>query len=268
VNVLDEGVIVRSLSPSRLAAVAALALASAAAAAACTSAPGPGRAVPRPTGSTPTATAPATGRATTPVRPPRAAEPAAAPRHPRPPVGSTCLGAVVHRLDAGDTGPPWRPLCMAVGGVLRVENLGPDVFTMSPSHKMECWYEAGIRECRLIHTGRVRVTIERGDAAVRILTVTITSASRPAPACPSVAPYPIDAAEGGPPWSALCLKLGAVLRVTNLGPEGFTARPADAVRCSYEAAVRDCRFLRTGTVTFVITHGESTPRTLNVVVVG
>jgi hypothetical protein len=58
-----------------------------------------------------------------------------------------------------------------------------------------------------------------------------------------------------------------VLRVTNLGPEGFVVLPAGAVRCSYEAAVRDCHFLRTGTVRFVITHGDSMPRTLTVVVV-
>jgi hypothetical protein len=100
------------------------------------------------------------------------------------------------------------------------------------------------------------------------LTLTIASgSSQPARACPAAPAYPIDAAEGGPPWAALCLKRGAVLRVTNLGPEGFLVRPADAVSCSYEAAVRDCRLLRTGTVTFVITHGDSPPRPLTVVVV-
>jgi len=248
----------RSLSLLRLAAVGALALA---AAAGCTSPPGPGPAVPSPTATTPAVTAPATVAAVP------AAEPVALPRQTRPPTGQACLGTVIHRVDAADNGPPWLPLCMAVGGILRVENLGPEGFTRTPPDKMDCWYEAGVRECRLIHTGKVLVTIDRGDARVRTLSLTIVSSSKPGPACLATAPYPIDAAEGGPPWTALCLKVGAVLRVTNLGPEGFVVHPADAVRCSYEAAVRDCRFLRTGTATFTITHGDSMPRTLTVVVV-
>lgn len=253
----------RSLSLARLTAVAMLAMT----AAACTP-------VTNSTGRTPTTTAPATAVATTaaatPTRSPDTAPwPAriAVPPPIRPPTNA-CLGAVIHRVNAADNGPPWRPLCVAVGGILRVENLGPEGFAVSPSGKTSCWYEAGVRECRLIHTGKVRVTITRGDAPVRTLTLTIAStSSQPAPACPAVASYPIDAAEGGPPWAALCLKLGAVVRVTNLGPEGFVVRPSDAVRCTYEAAVRDCRLLRTGTVTFQLTHGDSPPRTLTVVVV-
>ncbi|MEV4619519.1 hypothetical protein AB0J74_12520 [Asanoa sp. NPDC049573] len=252
----------RYLSVARLTAVAMLAMT----AAACTPV------VNTPTGRPPTATAtPATTTAAaTPARSPDVApRPArvAVPAPVRPPARG-CLGAVIHRIDASDNGPPWRPLCMAVGGVLRVEHLGPEGFAVSPAGRTNCQYEAGVRECRLVNTGKVRVTITRGDAAVRTLSLTIVSGSvRPAPACPAVAPYPIDAAEGGPPWAALCLKLGAVLRVTNLGPEGFVVRPSAAVRCSYEAAVRDCRLLRTGTVTFEITHGDSPPRTLTVVVV-
>ncbi|MEV4536436.1 hypothetical protein AB0J82_21865 [Asanoa sp. NPDC049518] len=257
----------RSPHLPRLAALAVFALASVAAAAACTSAPGPSKAVPGPAGSTTASTAPATAGPTPAVRTPQAAAPVAVPRHTRSSSGSRCLGAVVHRLNAADTGPPWRPLCMGVGGILRVENLGPDGFTVSPSDKMDCWYEAGVRECRLVHPGKVRLTIDPGDAGIRTLSLTIASASKPAPACRATAPYGIDAAEGGPPWPALCLKVGAVLRVSNLGPEGFVVSPADAVRCSYEAAVRDCRFLRPGTVTFAITHGDSATRTLTVVVV-
>jgi hypothetical protein len=252
----------RYLSVARLTAVAMFAMT----AAACTPV------VNTPTGHPPTTTAtPATTTApATPARSPgitprpaRVALPA--PVRPQP---KACLGAVIHPIDAADNGPPWRPLCMAVGGVLRVERLGPEGFAVSPADKTNCWYEGGVRECRLVNTGKVRVTITRGDATVRTLSLTIVSGSgQPAPACPAVAPYPIDAAEGGPPWAALCLKVGAVLRVTNLGPEGFVVRPSGAVSCSYEAAVRDCRLLRTGTVTFEITHGDSPPRTLTVVVV-
>jgi hypothetical protein len=79
--------------------------------------------------------------------------------------------------------------------------------------------------------------------------------------------YTVVASEGGPPWPAMCVKVGAVLRVENLGPEGFSVSPADKVSCWYEAAVRECRFVKTGTVTFSITHGEAEARSLAVVVV-
>jgi hypothetical protein len=42
-------------------------------------------------------------------------------------------------------------------------------------------------------------------------------------------------------------------RVTNHGPEGFSASPAGIVSCRYEAGVRVCRFLKAGTVELTIT---------------
>ena len=262
---------IRSLR--RLTAVGALALASAAAAAACTSVAAPVDPLP----STP-------GAATPSVASPAPAEPLPTSTKPvpaaSPPAGGgsngggsnvgACLGPVVHRIDASDTGPPWKRLCMTVGGVLRVSNLGPEGFSADPRNNVECTYEAAVRDCRLLRTGTVRFTITNAHQT-RTLTLVIAKASSPAgssAAC--IAPkatFTIDAAEGGPAGPAVCMKTTAVLRVINLGPDGFRVSPANAVVCSYEAAVRECRFTQPQTVTFTTTHGDSLPRTQTVVAV-
>jgi hypothetical protein len=146
----------RTRSLRRLTAVTALALASMAAAAACNSTPKP--TAPSPTGTAP-ASAPTTAiptpaaASTVPVKPVR--DPSPRPTSPNP----KCLGTIVHRINAGDTGPRWKPLCITVGGVLRFENLGPDGLTMTPQGKVDCWYEGGVYECRLVQTGTVRFTV-------------------------------------------------------------------------------------------------------------
>jgi hypothetical protein len=184
--------------------------------------------------------------------------------------GRACLGPVVHRIDASDTGPPWKRLCMTVGGVLRVSNLGPEGFSADSLDKVECDYEAAVRDCRLLRSGTVRFTITNADQT-RTLTLVIAKASAPAgssAACLAPkATFTIDATDGGPPGRPVCLRTSAVVRVVNLGPDGFRVSPADAVVCTYEAAVRQCRFTGPGTVTFVTTHGDSAPRTQTVVAV-
>src|SRR5687768_9167266 len=100
----------------RLTAVAALGLATMAAAAACTSAV-PAQPTPTTTASAgATSPVPAVSRSTTAQPVPVTADPTTT----RPQTGSACRGAVIYRLDASDTGPPWKPLCMTVGGVLLV----------------------------------------------------------------------------------------------------------------------------------------------------
>ena len=76
----------------------------------------------------------------------------------------------------------------------------------------------------------------------------------------------VDASGGGPPWPALCVGVGALLRLENHGPEGVSWSPSDNVNCAYEAGIRECRFLGPGTVRFTIVLGTET-RTLTVVVV-
>jgi hypothetical protein len=258
---------IRSLR--RLTAVGALALATTAAVAACTSAaapvevlpPGagaalPGVATPAPTGSTDTEPVPA------------APEPVAGASTNAPPTGRPCLGAVVHRVDAADTGPPWKRLCMTVGGVLRVANLGPEGFSVN-SDRVACDYEAAVRDCRLLRAGTVTFTITNAHET-RTLTLRIAKASSSSgsPAC--LAPgttFTIDATDGGPPGRPVCMRTSGVVRVVNLGPEGLVVSPSGAVVCSYEAAVRECRFTGPRTVTFTTTHGDSMPRGQTVVAV-
>jgi hypothetical protein len=243
----------RTRSVRHLTAIAALALASVAAAAACSSA-----AVP-----------PATGQA------PGTATPGTVAPSPPYPIGThsatgppDCMGAVIYTVNASDAGSPKRPMCIAVGGVVRVENLGPGNLSVNPSDRVSCWYEAAITECRLIRTGTVTFNISRVPK-VGPLTVMVAEASsppKPSPACLSATTHTVDASDGGPPWAALCVKLDVVLRVENLGPEGFSVDPADTVSCRYEAGVRECRFVKTGTVTITTTRSGQT-RSLTLVVV-
>ena len=252
----------RTRSLRRLGPIAVLALTTVAALAACTASPSTQAA-----GAAPPAVAPppvaAAQAEPVQVVAPRTTRPA-----PRPAAGPASLGAVVHSLDAADTGPPWRPVCLAVGGVVRVTNLGPEGFATDAADKVECNYAAGTRQCRLLHAGTVRFTITTAERT-RTQVVRITKASsKPSPAClPAGATFTIDAADGGPHGWAACMKTSGTVRVENLGPEGFEVSPAGAVKCFYEAAVRTCRFTRAETVTFTTTHGDEEPRTQTVVAI-
>jgi hypothetical protein len=180
------------------------------------------------------------------------------------------MGAEIHTMDASLGGRPWREICIAVGGLLRLTNLGPGRLVAASWDNVDCDYEAAVHECRLIHTGTVKMTItnSHGD---RPLTVVVADASSPpkaSPACLTSSPHSIDATYGGPPWRAICVKVGAVLRVQNLGPDGFTVNPRSLVSCWYEAAVRECTFVKAGTVTVTTRHTpESELRSLIVVAV-
>jgi hypothetical protein len=265
---------VNTRSLRRLTTVAALTLATMASAAACTAA-GPFKSVPEANGApSPAASAPGTASqtpiptASLPTKPKPV--PVAVPPIRHPAAGSACRGAVVHRIDASDTGPPWKKLCITVGGVLLVTNLGPEGFSANSWDNVECNYEAAVRECRLLHAGTVKFTITNAHQT-RTLTLVIAKASsphQPSPACKARGTtFTIDAADGGPDTWPVCMKMSGLVRVINLGPEGFQVSPSAAVTCSYEAAVRQCRFTRPGTVTFTTTHGDSMPRTQKVVVI-
>jgi hypothetical protein len=263
----------RILSLRGVTTVTALALASMAAAAACTATPEPAASTPTgtgpasaaPAGTPPASAAPGTAvptraPSTAPVKPVRDRGSAGTDRH--------CLGTVVHRIDAADSGPPWKPLCITVGGVLRFENLGPGDLTTTARDKVDCGYAAGTFVCRLVQTGTVRFTVTRG-ATSRSLDVVIAKAGPnpgPGPACSRVASYTLDAADGGPPWPSICMKLNTTLRIVNFGPDGFAVSPAANVTGWYEAGVRQFRLVKAGTVRFTLTYPDGGTRTLTVVV--
>jgi hypothetical protein len=141
---------------------------------------------------------------------------------------------------------------------------------VAPASAVECHYAAGTRECRLLRTGTVRFKITHAEET-RTQVVRVVKASsppKPSPAClPAKSTLTINAAEGGPSGWAACMRTSGTVRVENLGPEGFQVRPSGAVTCSYEAAVRICRFNRPGTVRFTTTHGDAEPRTRTVVAI-
>jgi len=191
---------------------------------------------------------------------------------PRPPAGSApvCLGAVIYTVDASAGGRPWRSLCIAVGGLLLLEHLGPGDLAARSWDNVDCDYEGAVHACRLIHLGTVNFTVTNNHG-VRALTVVVAKASsppKPSPACTSTVAHNLDANSGGPPWWAFCVKVGAVLRVENLGPEGLSVDVPNVVSCRYEAAVHECTFVRPGTVRVTTRRSaEDEPRTVTVVVI-
>jgi hypothetical protein len=113
----------------------------------------------------------------------------------------------------------------------------------------------------------VKFTIasSRGTVPFTVVVARASSPPKPSPACLGAATYTVNAAENGPDWPAMCVKVGAVLRVENLGPEGLSETPSNAVSCWYEGGVHVCRFVKTGTVTFTINGQQN--RSLTVVVI-
>ncbi len=112
----------------------------------------------------PSPTTPAT-RAPSP-RPPRV-RPTVAPS-PTPTPSSACLGAVVHTIAAETDLPFVTSICIAVGGVLRVEGTGPDTVSADPPDSVDLSYEAGIVNCRFLSPGSVTVSIVRDEQTYAI----------------------------------------------------------------------------------------------------
>ncbi|MEV4350720.1 hypothetical protein AB0J83_40205 [Actinoplanes sp. NPDC049596] len=189
---------------------------------------------------------------------------AATPAAAAPKAAPTCSGAVVRTVDVAQPGPLPR-LCVAVGGVVRLVNIGPGSLTAQPSAAVDCFYAGGTYQCRLIRTGTVRFTLAPEG---RTLTVTVPAAvpGQPSTACaPAGAVVDLDTNDELGWWSP-CLRLGATLRIVNLGPGLLTKAPADAVSCFYEAGIHTCQFRRPATVTFTADL-ETTTRSVAAVAV-
>ena len=78
----------------------------------------------------------------------------------------TCESYAVVHVWAGSTGGDDIPkkLCMKIGGVLEVRNLGPDKVFVTPKAKVTSYYEAGITKCTFTAVGNVLVGIHlEGD---------------------------------------------------------------------------------------------------------
>ena len=172
----------------------------------------------------------------------------------------TCLGAAVYTLDLREDGPAKLNACIAVGGQVILRWLGPDGLSATPWDKVSCDYEGAVHVCRLIQTGTVRLDMTSGQD-VRTLTVVIAKAStppKPSPACLSATTpdLTLDGTPDGPPYWAMCFKLGIMLRIEDVGPGGLSATPADAISCNYAAGVHVCRFVKAGTVTLNVNQAH------------
>jgi hypothetical protein len=164
---------------------------------------------------------------------------------------ATCEGAVVHSVDATQPG-QLPPLCIALGGVVQIINLGPGSLAAQPSTLVDCAYAAGTHRCRLIRAGTVRFTLAP-DARVMTVQVPAAVPGQPTTACsPPGSVVDLDTTEEMR-WWAPCLRIGATLRVINLGPGLLRAAPADAVTCRYAAGIHACQFRRPATVVFTAT---------------
>lgn len=62
-------------------------------------------------------------------------------------------------------------LCVAVGAVLRIENIGPGEVTTDAPDRVDQNYEAGIVEIRFVRAGTVVVTIPQGGESHGITVV-------------------------------------------------------------------------------------------------
>jgi hypothetical protein len=69
----------------------------------------------------------------------------------------------VHTLTADTELALVSSICLAVGGVLRVEGTGPGTVSADPPDAASCQYEAGVEWCRFLSTETVNVSIVRDE---------------------------------------------------------------------------------------------------------
>jgi hypothetical protein len=139
--------------------------------------PGPAASGPAsggPAGSGPASSAPPSAAPTSrrPGRP--AATPRATPTSNRPTTApaSSCRGAIVYTIDTTTDELALVPsLCVGVGAVLRIENIGPGEVTTDSPTLVDPNYEAGVVEIRFLRAGTVVVTIPHEGSSYDVTVV-------------------------------------------------------------------------------------------------
>ncbi|WP_432050783.1 hypothetical protein [Verrucosispora sp. NA02020] len=94
------------------------------------------------------------------------------PRPPSPTTPDACLGAVRYDLVLADVGPMPTSLCLATGGVLRIQGIGPGQVTVDRTDLADSHYEAGVVDVRFLRSGTVDVTIPH-EGTVHVVTVVV-----------------------------------------------------------------------------------------------
>lgn len=98
------------------------------------------------------------------------------------PVGPTstlppaCLPPDIYTVDGSDPARLPRALCFEVAGVLRVQNVGPELLTAEPEERAAINYAAGVHDVRFLTAGTAIVTILRdGSQQITVLVVERTA---------------------------------------------------------------------------------------------
>ncbi|MFI2648232.1 hypothetical protein [Micromonospora fulviviridis] len=118
-------------------------------------------------------TVPPPGRRPAPPPPTRSrtARPAAPASTAQP---SACLGAVRYDLVLAETELALlKSLCLAAGGVLRIQGIGPGLVTVDREDLVSRSYEAGVVDIRFVRTGTVMVTIPQDGRTYPITVVVV-----------------------------------------------------------------------------------------------
>lgn len=118
-----------------------------------------------PANAAPTSAAPASRKPGPPTASPRTTT-------TRPTAASSCRGAIVYTIDTTTDELALVPsLCLGVGAVLRIENIGPGEVTTDAPDLVDPNYEAGVAEIRFVRTGTVVVTIPQGGESYHVTVV-------------------------------------------------------------------------------------------------
>jgi hypothetical protein len=160
-----------------------------------------------------------------------------------------CQGAVDYAVPAGRPIRVRPTVCVTVGGILRLDDIGASTLSITPAALTDCFYAAGDISCRLLRTGSVTFSWTAG--AIRQRQVVTVAEALPAPVCVSSGATATVSTADELRWWSLCLRVGATLRVEDLGPGLLTITPAPAVQCYYEAGVHSCRVIAPGTLDVV-----------------
>lgn len=107
-----------------------------------------------------------------PTRPVEPTTGASSPQ-PSPPQGTpSCRGAERYDLDVSDGAFELeKSMCFAVGGVLRVQNVGPEALSAEPADLVSRSYAGGTVDVRFVRPGTVAITIVGEDSSHTITVV-------------------------------------------------------------------------------------------------
>jgi hypothetical protein len=88
---------------------------------------------------------------------------------------NTCYGAVRHDLDLRNTVLDLvKSMCFHIGGVLRLQGIGPGLVTATPESLVSQNYEGGVVDIRFLRPGTVTVTIPQDEQTYTITVVVVS----------------------------------------------------------------------------------------------